>query len=804
MRLKRNVVTIIYSGIFVLIMLMGCLYLVTESYERFAADGMEWIFIILLVIACLLYIIGAYFLKEKAALKGIQTESSSLIVVEGILVVALIGLLFYTAMSTSVEAGIWMGVYLALVYGCSRVLGGRLCGLGGAVFGFLIVFFGLDSGWIAFSSDEMIAVMSLLAPFFVFLLMTKFIIPQFAKNNAIIVCSMLVLGALFGMAINLNVIAAFLCVGCVLSLIFGKLRSADTIPTKGPVLAGMCFGFSVIGTVGLSFLLEKDLGSVLSFPIESGFDNAVAGGETVTYALDKIHTMFAQVLLHSFDYGLLGIIILLFGIAAGLFTILRKLSGMGPMLLAFVGAVCYYIVGAEPGSHSYYVTFLAALFAAYGLYNSLLPEFLGKFMDDEDEEEKTSSKKSRLKGKVADENKRSGASDSDAVLGVSDNVDSLKGPNSNDAPGVGVDMSGKEKVVEYTPTPEDTHFQEWHVSEEFIREDKLRKERQEERERSYALAKAQQAAREKGASEEELKAMAIASENEAKAKASGRVVFSGGFVPDAPGKVGAPAEADSISAVSIAQDNSVSVSDSDNSLQFEQSEPEGVASLEFTDAVTPDDSESKIEFIQQEPEDRSESTIDVMDTAGNYANGEFMDISGANLDESESKATEATYGQLGSDQDDNASETVAVETEAPEESAVTENAAPEIEASVVEAADEAGAANEDTASSGYEEEVKEDTGSSTVYSGYGGSSSAVDVNVKSVTGAYSEPLGVAATTAAALGSAMSTAVSGIVTGDILNHNETGSDEDSGPDMSNLSAGSGYSEPELMSTYRPDS
>ena len=58
-----------------------------------------------------------------------------------------------------------------------------------------------------------------------------------------------------------------------------------------------------------------------------------------------------------------------------------------------------------------------------------------------------------------------------------------------------------------TPTPAPTpapivedksNFFEWHVSEEFVREDKMKKERQAARERSYQMAKEREAAKERG------------------------------------------------------------------------------------------------------------------------------------------------------------------------------------------------------------------------------------------------------------------------------------------------------------------
>ena len=97
----------------------------------------------------------------------------------------------------------------------------------------------------------------------------------------------------------------------------------------------------------------------------------------------------------------------------------------------------------------------------------LLPEFLGGFEDDEEEvspAKKAKKSKKNKKGEgIPSEDTSSGETHLGAIASGADHVveDDLDHHSPNANPVVSVD---------------DSHFQDWHVSAEFVREEKIRKE----------------------------------------------------------------------------------------------------------------------------------------------------------------------------------------------------------------------------------------------------------------------------------------------------------------------------------------
>ncbi len=540
MRFKRNYVTIVYSFVFILLMLLCCLNVAAMSYEYFSQDGMGVIFAILMTIGVILIFIAAFFLREKAVLRGIQRENKPLIVLEGIFALVLVIIGFCLISDYGTDSALWFGLYLAVVYGVCRMLGGRLCGLLGLVFSFALTYFAINTGWVVFDNSEILRILCILVPFFVFLLIMKNIIPQFGRSNAVVIFALVVLCALFGAFICLNPLAAIICIGCALSLLFANIRSVDTLVTKGPFMAGFIVAGSAIFTVIMSFLLEKDLGSLFPGGVEPGFAAASESGDIIVYFCDKLHNMLVTVLFHAFDYGIFSIILLIFASMAGVYAIRRKLSSIGPILLATIFAVCGYAIFDLPETHGYYLTYMTGLLSAYGLYNMLLPEFLTKYDEEDEDEDDAYDVKSDtdeipvissitddpvVKEKVADENRQSSSSDSEPVAKVASAVDEKAASTEKSE----VSVKTKEDVEPYDIDKVSTsdNFMEWHVSNEFIRDDELRKQRQAEREKDIEVAKEQKEAKEAGKTEEEIQAIADTAEEEKKQAAPGRVLFTG-------------------------------------------------------------------------------------------------------------------------------------------------------------------------------------------------------------------------------------------------------------------------------------
>lgn len=489
MRFKKNILSIIFAGVFSILMLLGFIHIMYLGYGAFEEDGFQWIFVSVAVIAILLLFIGSFLLREKAALKGIQSETGFAIVLEGFLVVGLTGLAFYFFMSTSIECSIWISAAIILVYGICRILGGRLCGLAGLMFAAALYVLVYDSGIIAFDTKELIDVFTFLAPFFVFLLITKYVIVQFAKKSAVVVIALIVMSAVFGTAIVMNPISVVLCLGCVISLIFTRIRSVDSVVTRGYFMAIIVLVFSVLSAFAMTMLMGKDISELITFAYSPDFEQAANDGSLFSFLFDKGGRMYEKVLYHAFDYGIYTGVLLLFSVVSGYAVIRRKLSELPPMMLSMIALIVGYIVSADPFYHMHYLTFLIPIFAAYGFYNMLLPEFLGGFEDEEEEVSAAKRAKKFKKNKKGEgiplEDTSSGETHLGAIASGADHVvkDDLDHHSSNANPVVSVD---------------DSHFQDWHVSAEFVREEKIRKERQDERERRYQEAKAKAEAQSHG------------------------------------------------------------------------------------------------------------------------------------------------------------------------------------------------------------------------------------------------------------------------------------------------------------------
>ena len=535
MRFKRNYVTIAYSFVYIMLMLLCSLTVAALSYELFAEDGMGVIFAILMTIGVILVFIGSFFLREKAVLRFIQKKNSGLF--EGIAAVVLIGMGFFLITDLSSESALWYGAFLAFTYGVCRLLGGRLCGLLGLVITLALTYFALSTGWAVFDSSEIISILCILVPFFVFLLLMKNIIPQFGQSDAVVLFALAVLCALFGAFICLNPLTLILLIGCAISLLFANLRSVDSFVTKGPFMAGFLVVVSGVFTVGMSFLLEKDLGSLIP-SVEPGFEAASASGSVLDYFIDKLHNMLSTVIFHAFDYGIFSILLLIFATMAGVYAIRRKLSAIGPILLVTIFALIGYAMYDIPEAHGYYLTYMLGLLAAYGLFNMLLPEFLDKYDDEEDEEDMYETETDTdavpsideivpdpiVKEKVAVENRESSKSDSDTVSVAASAVEDKVPTPEQVTPSIDV----KDDLEEATHIDNaENSYMEWHVSNEFVREDELRKEREAAREKDIEVAKEIKEAKDSGKSEEEIQAIAETAEEEKKQTAPGRVLFTG-------------------------------------------------------------------------------------------------------------------------------------------------------------------------------------------------------------------------------------------------------------------------------------
>lgn len=385
MILKRNLFTILYSVLFVGFMgagfaIMAGLLLTndTESYLNAC----------IFALCLLIYLIAAFFLKEKGVMLAAEGKDSLYIILETVLVLASVGGIIFLDLSKGADKLVWIVLMLICTYAASRLLGGRLCG----IFGLLLSFFYLVSvtGYTVIE-QEYLDSLCFLVPFVLFLLIVQILIPRFLDNGFILISSYILLSVVFTFAIIMNPFTAVLFIGCVLALIFGETKKRMSL--SGTILAGIFFAVTLLFLVA-AWLFLGDLMILPEWiPDETLFSSASLG-DLGMYILDKYTSGMAE-LSEPFELGIFPAFFTFMGTAAGYYAIRRKTSAVGPFCLSFVFLFIVYILYGETENHFYYMQFFLPVFAAYAFACTLLPEnwnvaFHGSEEEKEEEEEEAS------------------------------------------------------------------------------------------------------------------------------------------------------------------------------------------------------------------------------------------------------------------------------------------------------------------------------------------------------------------------------------------------------------------------------
>lgn len=367
MLLKRNLLTILYSFIFVIVLGIGFLEVAQLAILETANQN---IIACILVLGIAIYLIAAFFIKESRYLQFFQKSSLFSNLLEGFFALFICGTMFFLNMERGADNAFLIVIMLACIYACSRLLGGRLCGSVALAAGFFFLLSLADS---SFDSEEYINSLCFLIPYAAFLLVTKIIVKKFAKKGFILFCSYLFLAVLFALAAAVNPFVCALLAGCVCALIFGTWDGKQASKmTNGPIAAAV-FAFLTAGVLlGYKYFLT-DLSFFPDFHIDSRFLATGDWVDLLEYCLMK-YTRAMQYIYRPFTISFFPAAMMFLGCLSGYYAIRKKASGIGPLCLAYIILLAYYMACNELGTHFYYLTFFLPVFASYGITNTLVPD----------------------------------------------------------------------------------------------------------------------------------------------------------------------------------------------------------------------------------------------------------------------------------------------------------------------------------------------------------------------------------------------------------------------------------------------
>ncbi len=367
MLLKRNLLTILYAVLFMGVFGIGFLEV---SYLTLSNTDDQNVVACILVLGIIIYLIASFFIRESKRFQFLQESRPWLVVLEALTALVLIGGMFYLNMEKGIDNSILIVVLLVSIYVVARLQGGRLGGVSALVLGF---FFILSVSGMAFDAGNYIDTLCFLVPYAAFLFITRVLVRTFSDQGFILIASYLALAVLFSLAILLNPLVCALLIGCVFSLVFGKpAKQESSRIASGPISAGIFVLFTALILLAATVFLPE-LYILPSFDIDGTLLGITGAKEMVEYLLSK-YTYAVNYLYAPFQIGIFPAILLFLGCASGYYAIRKKSSSIGPLCLTYCIVLAYYILCWEEGSHFFYMTYFLPVFAAYGLYSTLLPE----------------------------------------------------------------------------------------------------------------------------------------------------------------------------------------------------------------------------------------------------------------------------------------------------------------------------------------------------------------------------------------------------------------------------------------------
>ena len=368
MLLKRNVFRVLCALFYLPVALLSMFEIInlvmTNSQNRYFLVGG-------VVFGVLLFLIAAYFIKQKKWLIIAENSRPISIILETIIVV-LVGVVLF--LWQNLVYG-WKTAATSLVltlciYAIGRLCSGRICGIISFASSIYLVIYLNQAQYLP--EQMTLNMFSFLIPYLCFLIWLKAL--RFGEKTSVFSCvfGALFLGVVFAFAVRINPLVTVLFFGCFLALFFaGQKNPNPSIFSKGSLCAVYFLVFTA-GILAVLFFFEKTIVTNITFVKDASLP--LDGWRAM---VDYILLKYAKPLFYffaPFSNGLFVMLFFFFAVLAGYYAIRNRFSYIGPVLITFFAAVCYYILCSEHTNIFYCITCFLPILTGYGFSNILLPE----------------------------------------------------------------------------------------------------------------------------------------------------------------------------------------------------------------------------------------------------------------------------------------------------------------------------------------------------------------------------------------------------------------------------------------------
>ena len=368
MLLKRNVFRIVCALFYLPVALLSMFEIInlvmTNSQNRYFLVGG-------VVFGVLLFLIAAYFIKQKKWLIIAENSRPISIILETIIVVLVgVGLFLWQNLVYGWKTAATSLVLTLCIYAIGRLCSGRICGIISFASSIYLVIYLNQAQYLP--EQMTLNMFSFLIPYLCFLIWLKAL--RFGEKTSVSSCvfGALFLGVVFAFAVRINPLVTVLFFGCFLALFFaGQKNPNPSIFSKGSLCAVYFLVFTA-GILAVLFFFEKTIVTNITFVKDASLP--LDGWRTM---VDYILLKYAKPLFYFFAPFSNGVFVLLFfffSVLAGYYAIRNRFSFIGPVLITFFAAVCYYILCSEHTNIFYCITCFLPILTGYGFSNILLPE----------------------------------------------------------------------------------------------------------------------------------------------------------------------------------------------------------------------------------------------------------------------------------------------------------------------------------------------------------------------------------------------------------------------------------------------
>ena len=368
MLLKRNVFRVLCALFYLPVALLSMFEIInlvmTNSQNRYFLVGG-------VVFGVLLFLIAAYFIKQKKWLIIAENSHPISIILEMIIVVLVgVGLFLWQNLVYGWKTAATSLVLTLCIYAIGRLCSGRICGIISFASSIYLVIYLNQAQYL--QEQMTLNMFSFLIPYLCFLIWLKAL--RFGEKTSVFSCvfGALFLGVVFAFAVRINPLVTVLFLGCFLALFFaGQKNPNPSIFSKGSLCAVYFLVFTA-GILAVLFFFEKTIVTNITFVKDASLP--LDGWRTM---VDYILLKYAKPLFYFFAPFSNGVFVLLFfffSVLAGYYAIRNRFSFIGPVLITFFAAVCYYILCSEHTNIFYCITCFLPILTGYGFSNILLPE----------------------------------------------------------------------------------------------------------------------------------------------------------------------------------------------------------------------------------------------------------------------------------------------------------------------------------------------------------------------------------------------------------------------------------------------